>query len=570
MAVGLVDLPMARRQVPLTLDPSALDGHVMIVGAPRTGKTTVLASYAVQAARCHPASMLEFHVVDLGGGALAPLAALPNIGACVDGQDPASVRRVLAELERLLDERARQMRRHGVHDLARWRGLVTAGQVQGPAHTVLLLDQLVSFRERFADLDAVLGRLLVEGPSAGVHVAMTSARWRELPARRLEQVVHPHRAEAQRRDGESARPGRRGLGARRGPRPRPADRRGRRPGRRSREGSAAGDLRGAVHLAAALAGSRWPGQSAAPLRRLADLALGEWVEAAHTAAGSGGLLLGIAEARFEPVALAPGAGVAVLAYGDAGGGRSSMLARLVAEASALPSAARPQVYVLDYLGSLLETLHRHQRRGGCRSRAPGGAGRARSTHRRARTTAGRGHRCPPRRGGRPSLVARVARGRRLRTGARRRAARPHGRARGPRPVRGPPGLRPAPQPGGWWQRRACRPAGAPGPGGELLAPPVRGRVEAGAPAQGHAWSSAAGRAGPAHPARARRCPAASPPTCRTCRDRPQPLHRPPTPHPPLRFLRRPSRRPGAHGSGSCHDRPRDRRRTSRRRRPRTR
>src|SRR5206468_2011061 len=37
------------------------------------------------------------------------------------------------------------------------------------------------------------------------------------------------------------------------------------------EGSAAGDLRGAVHLAAALAGSRWPGQSAAPLRRLADL-----------------------------------------------------------------------------------------------------------------------------------------------------------------------------------------------------------------------------------------------------------------------------------------------------------
>ena len=75
-----------------------------------------------------------------------------------------------------------------MHSAARWRELVDAGEVDGPAHTVLLLDQLVSFRERYPDLDAAFGRLLVEGPSAGVHVAMTSARWAELPGKRLEQV----------------------------------------------------------------------------------------------------------------------------------------------------------------------------------------------------------------------------------------------------------------------------------------------------------------------------------------------------------------------------------------------
>ena len=186
--VGLVDVPAARRQVPLTLDPGALDGHLLVVGAPRSGKSTLLASYAVQAARRHPASLLRFHVVDLGGGALGPLAALPNVASCVDAQDADAVRHVVGELERLLDERARRARRHGVHGAARWRDLVAAGELPGPAHTVLLLDQLVSFSERFPDLDAAFGRLLVEGPSAGVHVAMTSTRWAELPAKRLEQV----------------------------------------------------------------------------------------------------------------------------------------------------------------------------------------------------------------------------------------------------------------------------------------------------------------------------------------------------------------------------------------------
>ena len=78
VATGLVDLPAARRQTPLLLDPAALDGHLMVVGAPRTGKSTALAAYAVQAARRHPCSMLQFHVVDLGGGALGPLAAPPE------------------------------------------------------------------------------------------------------------------------------------------------------------------------------------------------------------------------------------------------------------------------------------------------------------------------------------------------------------------------------------------------------------------------------------------------------------------------------------------------------------
>src|SRR3954452_22336705 len=66
--------------------------------------------------------------------------------------------------------------------------MVAVGAAESPAHTVKLLDQLSSFRDRFPDLDVVLGRLLAGGPSAGVPLAMTSTRWAELPPKRLEQV----------------------------------------------------------------------------------------------------------------------------------------------------------------------------------------------------------------------------------------------------------------------------------------------------------------------------------------------------------------------------------------------
>jgi S-DNA-T family DNA segregation ATPase FtsK/SpoIIIE len=320
----------------------------MVVGAPRTGKSSALAAYAVEAAQHHPAGLLQFHVLDLGGGALAPLAALPNVASCVDGHDPDAVRRVLGELERLIDDRARRMRSLGVHTAARWRELVARGEVDGPAHTVLLLDQLVTFRERHADLEAVLGRLLVEGPSAGVHVAMTSARWAELPPKRLEQVSM--RIELRLNDPMESQHSRLVAAAV------PAGLPGR--GLVADGGmvqlAAPGDLPAAVAAAAAVAAHRWPGVAAAPLRRLADLAAADWAAARCAPAGRHELLLGVAESGFAPVRFAPGALGAVLAYGDPGSGRSRLLARLLDEAARLPDGARPRVYVLDYLGALLE------------------------------------------------------------------------------------------------------------------------------------------------------------------------------------------------------------------------
>jgi hypothetical protein len=98
---------------------------------------------------------------------------------------------------------------------------------------------------------------------------------------------------------------------------------------------------------------RWPGVEAPALRRLSDLAPAEWARAAHAAAADGGPLLGIAEAGLTAIPLHL-AGSALLVYGDPGTGRTALLARLLRDASVLSDETRPHVYVLDYLGSLVD------------------------------------------------------------------------------------------------------------------------------------------------------------------------------------------------------------------------
>lgn len=378
--VGLVDLPRLRRQEQLRLDPGALDGHALVVGAPQSGKSTLLAAYAVQAARLHPPSMLQFHVVDLGGGGLAPLAGLPNVAAYADGQDVDGLRRVLLELQRIVDSRPQQLRRLGASGIAAWRGLVASGAAPGPAHTVLLLDQLASFRERFPDFDLVLGRLVAEGPSAGVHVVMTSTRWAELPPKRLEQVST--RIELRLNDPMESQHGRSRAGAvpagvpGRGlvgdglllqiASPAPPDAAIGVEGTAALQGAGgsggaagSGGLAVAVRHAARHAQERWPGVVAAPVRRLADLTPAVWASARRSAmtasepSGRERLLVGVDEADFAPVT-ADTRGTMLLAYGDPGSGRTRFLARLLAEAASWPDDARPQVYLLDYLGGLLD------------------------------------------------------------------------------------------------------------------------------------------------------------------------------------------------------------------------
>jgi S-DNA-T family DNA segregation ATPase FtsK/SpoIIIE len=175
--LGMCDVPEGQTRRPLVLDLDAA-AHLMVLGSPRSGRTTALRTLAGSLARTASADDVHLYVIDQGGG-LGALAALPHTGAVVGRDAPDRVDRVLTWLG---DE---VTRRQGLLGAAGHAGISEQRASAAPAdrlpHLVLMLDRWEAFLSTYQDLDAgrhveLLYRLLREGPSAGLHVVMTADR----------------------------------------------------------------------------------------------------------------------------------------------------------------------------------------------------------------------------------------------------------------------------------------------------------------------------------------------------------------------------------------------------------
>jgi S-DNA-T family DNA segregation ATPase FtsK/SpoIIIE len=173
--VGLVDVPAEQQQPPLCVDLAA-GGPLMLVGAPRSGRSSVLRSLAVTSARRLGPDDLHTYVIDGSGGGLRPLAELRHCGAVITRDDFGSVQRLLA---RLTDEIAK---RHALlTDLG--VGSIAEARAKGAAEPfiMLLVDGWEGFVAASDEHDAgrsvdMLLNLLRECAAVGVTVAITGDR----------------------------------------------------------------------------------------------------------------------------------------------------------------------------------------------------------------------------------------------------------------------------------------------------------------------------------------------------------------------------------------------------------
>ena len=158
LPVGLIDLPHEQRHAPLLVDLDGSCGHVAIVGAPRSGRTTLLHTLAEALAATAP-EQTRFAVVDLGGG-LAALDGLPQVSAYVDRSAPDEVRALVRDVA---TEAARRRRQRSTEpDL------------------FVVVDGWTTLRERWPDVEAELVALAQESLSVGIHLALTATRWADL------------------------------------------------------------------------------------------------------------------------------------------------------------------------------------------------------------------------------------------------------------------------------------------------------------------------------------------------------------------------------------------------------
>ncbi|MCU1590682.1 MAG: cell division FtsK/SpoIIIE [Frankiales bacterium] len=174
---GLCDVPESQARRPLALDLDTAT-HLMVLGSPRSGRTTALRTLAGSLARSASPDDVHLYVVDPGGG-LGALGCLPHTGAVVGRDAPERVDRVLTWLAGEVARRQAVLGAAGHAGLAEHRAAVPVAQRL--PHLLLFLDRWEAFVATYQDLDAgrlidVFYRLLREGPAAGLHVVMTADR----------------------------------------------------------------------------------------------------------------------------------------------------------------------------------------------------------------------------------------------------------------------------------------------------------------------------------------------------------------------------------------------------------
>jgi DNA segregation ATPase FtsK/SpoIIIE, S-DNA-T family len=345
------------------LDLSGAAGHVGVVGSPQSGKSTVLRTLITSLALMHTPQEIQIYCLDFGGGTLAALDQLPHVGGVATRLDGDRVRRTVAEVASLLEDRERYFAERGIDGMATYRRMRAAGQIPGDGFgdVFLVVDNWLIVRQDFEQVETTVTDLAARGLGYGIHVVASTNKWsefrmaiRDLFGSRLElRLGDPYESEFNRKMAANVPEGRPGRGI-------------------TREGlhflaalpradgrSTVDDLSQGVHQLVESLKNAWRGPGAPKVRMLpAALSLSSLPSVQETGRR---VPIGIDEDYLSPVMLELEADPHFVVFGDNECGKTNLL-RIIADAIVqryTPDEAR--LIFLDYRRGLLdaaETEHR--------------------------------------------------------------------------------------------------------------------------------------------------------------------------------------------------------------------
>jgi DNA segregation ATPase FtsK/SpoIIIE, S-DNA-T family len=181
--VGLADDPARQRQGLWVLDLTAAGGHLVVIGGPQSGKTTLLCTLVTALALTHTPRQVIAYGIDLVGSGLAALADFPHVGGVAGRGDRERIRRTVEEVRLMLEHREHLCRERGIDSVHRLRAEHAAGALPElpSADVVLVVDGFGALRgEEFEDLEPLLADLLQRGGGYGVHLVATVLRWNDV------------------------------------------------------------------------------------------------------------------------------------------------------------------------------------------------------------------------------------------------------------------------------------------------------------------------------------------------------------------------------------------------------
>jgi DNA segregation ATPase FtsK/SpoIIIE, S-DNA-T family len=352
--LGIVDIPLEQRRESLTVSLGGATGHMVVVGGPLSGKSTLARTTMVALSLVHTPHEVQFYVLDFGGGTFAGMQNFPHLAGLATRSEPDVVRRAVAEVTGIINQREVYFRQNGIDSIDTYRQRRAAGRADdGYGDVFLIVDGWATLRSEFESLEADIQAIAARGLTFGVHVILTAARWLELRPNikdllgtRVElRLGEPSDSEINRKAATNvtaSTPGR-GLS------PRGLQMLTALP-RIDNSGDQATLPAGIENLIERVT-EAWTGAPGPKLRLLPELIALDQLRA--LAPNSSELLLGIDETDLAPYGIDPATESHLYLYGDAGSGKSSMLRGYAREIMRRYKPADAKIFVVDYRRALL-------------------------------------------------------------------------------------------------------------------------------------------------------------------------------------------------------------------------
>ncbi|MFC0431126.1 type VII secretion protein EccCb [Kutzneria buriramensis] len=353
--LGLVDKPFEQRRDLFWADFSGAAGHAAVVGGPQSGKSMLLRTLIMSLSLTHTPRDVQFYALDLGGGSLAALEALPHVGGVASRLEPDKAHRIVAELANLVADRERLFRENlidGMVDFRRRHG-DRAFSEHPYGDVFLIIDGWLNFRQEFEALEQTVMTLLARGLQYGVHVVVTANRWAEIrPAAkdligtRLElRLGDPSESEIDRRTAATVPAGQPGRGL-------TSEKLHFVTALPRIDASSDGDLHGATQHAVATIAEAWGGPPAPPVRLLPELL--PYQQLPQPTVDSDRMIpIGVDQDRLAPVFLNFDGEPHFCVFGDGESGKTNLLRTIVRGIMTRYTTSEAVVMLVDYRRTLL-------------------------------------------------------------------------------------------------------------------------------------------------------------------------------------------------------------------------
>jgi len=351
--VGVLDDPANQRQAPLTLDFAGVSGHLALVGAPQSGKSTFVQTLIAAFMQTHTPDEVQMYIIDLGGGLLQHFADAPHVGGICFKGERDKMHRLLRLMRSLIEERESFFRAQRIEGIATYRARRAAGEFGDEPYApdvFLFVDDIGQLQNDVEGSDAELAELAATGLTYGVHIVVTASRWADIRLKLRDNIGG--RLEMRLNDPVESEMGKVAakilLQA-------PAGR-GINKGGMQFQVALAYAAHEPLENVIATARARWPEQSAPPLRLLPLLVTTTMFTRPETTPSST-VMIGLDEFQLLPVGIdLIQAGPHFIMLGDAECGKTNLIRTWITSLQAQHTPEEARISIIDYRRTLLDCV----------------------------------------------------------------------------------------------------------------------------------------------------------------------------------------------------------------------